>query len=208
MTNPTKLSFWTSRAGLATLVAVTALAAVALTALLLDIFQKKVEQRNPYVRVVEVGEDDTDPAKWGRNWPLQYDGYKRTLLPTKTRFGGHAGSEALPEEKIERDPWLKKMFNGYAFAIDYRDRRGHAHMLSDQEATKRLEKPQSGSCLHCHASIMPLYRELGNGDAMKGFEESFKYSYKDLNAKLHDAGHAHPVSCVDCHDPTTMALRV
>jgi nitrite reductase (cytochrome c-552) len=208
MTNPAKQSFWTSRAGLATLVAVAALAAAALTALLLDIFQKKVEQRNPYVRVVEVGENDTDPAKWGRNWPLQYDGYKRTLLPTKTRFGGHAGSEALPEEKIARDPWLKRMFLGYAFSIDYRDRRGHAHMLADQEATKRLSKPQSGSCLHCHASIMPLYRELGGGDAMKGFEATYQSSYQDLNKKLHDSGHAHPVSCVDCHDPKDMTLRV
>ena len=57
------------------------------------------------------------------------------------------------------------MFAGYAFAIDYRDRRGHAYMLADQEETKRLTKPQSGSCLHCHASIMPVYRELGGGDA-------------------------------------------
>jgi nitrite reductase (cytochrome c-552) len=81
-------------------------------------------------------------------------------------------------------------------------------MLADQEATKRLDKPQSGSCLHCHASVMPLYRALGGGDAMKGFEETFKYDYKDLNAQLHESGHAHPVSCVDCHDPKTMALRV
>jgi formate-dependent nitrite reductase cytochrome c552 subunit len=64
----------------------------------------------------------------------------------------------MPEEKIERDPWLKRMFLGYAFSIDYRDRRGHAYMLADQEATQRLTKPQSGSCLHCHASMMPLYR--------------------------------------------------
>ena len=62
------------------------------------------------------------------------------------------------------------MFLGYAFSIDYRDRRGHAYMLADQEATKRLTKPQTGSCLHCHASVMPLYRELGNGDATKGLE--------------------------------------
>ena len=66
------------------------------------------------------------------------------------------------------------MFLGYAFSIDYRDRRGHAYMLADQEATERLTKPQSGSCLHCHASIMPLYRELGDGDAMKGFEETLQ----------------------------------
>jgi len=43
---------------------------------------------------------------------------------------------------------------------------------------------------------------------MKGFEETFKYSYQDLNAKLHASGNAHPVSCVDCHDPGTMGLRV
>ncbi len=205
---PPNAPFWNRRAGLATVVIVVAIASAAVTALLTDIFQKKVEERNPWVRVVEVGENDTDAAKWGQNWPAQYDGYKRTALPTKTRFGGHAGSEALPEEKIEREPWLKRMFLGYAFSIDYRDRRGHAHMLSDQEATKRLDKPQSGSCLHCHASIMPLYRELGGGDAMRGFEESFKYPYKELNAKLHESGHAHPVSCVDCHEPATMALRV
>jgi nitrite reductase (cytochrome c-552) len=185
-----------------------AVAAAGVTALLTDIFQKKVEQRNPYVRVVEVGENDTDPAKWGKNWPLQYDGYRRTQLPTKTRFGGHGGSEALPEQKIERDPWLKRMFLGYAFSIDYRDRRGHAYMLTDQEATKRLSKPQSGSCLHCHGSIIPLYRSLGGGDVMRGFEESYKFSYQELSKKLHDSGHAHPVSCVDCHDPSSMALRV
>jgi len=185
-----------------------ALATSGITALLINVSERKAEQRLPYVRLVEVGEDDTDPAKWGQNWPLQYDGYKRTALRTSTKYGGHLGSEALPEERIERDPWLKRMFLGYAFSIDFRDRRGHAYMLHDQEHTERLTKPQTGSCLHCHASLMPLYRQLGDGDAMKGFEKTYTFSYQDLNAKLHESGHAHPVSCVDCHDPTTMNLRV
>lgn len=190
------------------LIAAVATIAALTTALLMNISEKKAEHRQPYVRLVEVGENDTDPAKWGRNWPAQYDGYRRTALLTQTRFGGHGGSEALPEEKLSRHPWLQRMFLGYAFSIDYRDRRGHAHMLEDQQNTLRLTKPQSGSCLHCHASVMPLYRELGGGDAMRGFEESFKFSYQDLNKKLHDTGHGHPVSCVDCHDPKSMALRV
>ncbi len=185
-----------------------ALATAGVTALLVNIFERKSEARAPYVLLQPVGEDDTDPAKWGVNWPKQYDGYKRTALTTRTRFGGHGGSEAMPAEKIERDPWLKRMFLGYAFSIDYRDRRGHAYMLADQEATERLSKPQSGSCLHCHASIMPLYRSLGDGDAMRGFEASRTLSYQDASAKLHDLGHAHPVSCVDCHTPNTMELRV
>ncbi len=190
------------------LFAVVAAGSAAGAALLVSITERKQEALHSQVRVVQVGDDDTDPARWGLNWPAQYDSYKRTALRTATKFGGHAGSEAMPEEKIERDPWLKRMFGGYAFSIDYRDRRGHAYMLADQEATQRLTKPQSGSCLHCHASVMPLYRQLGQGDADKGFAESFKYSYKDLNQKLHESGKAHPVTCGDCHSPDTMGLRV
>lgn len=201
-------SWLKSRAAFGALTAVIAVGAAGSAALLTNIFERKAEKAQPYTRLVEVTEDDTDPAKWGQNWPSQYDSYKKTALRTKTRFGGHAGSETLPEEKIDRDPWLKRMFLGYAFSIDYRDRRGHAYMLSDQENTERLTKPQSGSCLHCHASIMPLYRKLGDGDAMAGFEKTYEYSYQDLNKELHDMGHAHPVSCVDCHAPDTMELRI
>lgn len=206
--NANQPPWYQTRTAYGLLTAVIAAGTAGVTALLMNISERKAEQRSPYVRVVEVGENDTDPGKWGRNWPSQYDSYKRTALRTVTRFGGHAGSETLPEEKIERHPWLKRMFLGYAFSIDYRDRRGHAYMLSDQENTQRLTKPQSGSCLHCHASIMPLYRELGGGDAMVGFAKTYEYSYQDLNKKLHESGHAHPVSCVDCHDPETMSIRV
>lgn len=186
-----------------------AIAAALVAALLTNIQERKSEAKDRFVRLIEVNEDVTDPAQWGKNWPKQYESYLLTSLPTKTRFGGHGGSEALPEEKIDRDPWLKRMFNGYAFSIDYRDRRGHAYMLEDQEATQRQTKPQSGSCLHCHASIMPLYRKLGNGDAMAGFKETYKIPYKELNAMLHEMKNgAHPVSCVDCHDPESMQLRV
>ncbi len=183
-------------------------ATAGVTALLITINERKSEARNPYVRLVEVTEDTTDPEVWATNWPKQYDTYRLTALSTRTRFGGHGGSEALPEQKIERDPWLKRMFEGYAFSIDYRDRRGHAYMLQDQEETQRLTKPQSGSCIHCHASVMPLYRELGDGDAIKGFEKTYAMSYQDTNAKLREIGHHFPVSCVDCHDPGTMGLRV
>jgi Cytochrome c552 len=155
-----------------------------------------------------VGEDDTDPARWGKNWPAELDSYQRTAITTRTRFGGNGGNEAVPQEKIDRDPWLKRMFLGYAFSIDYRDRRGHAYMLADQEATQRLTKPQSGSCLHCHASIMPLYRKLGGGDPCKDMDETAKQNYQEVSQMLHDRGDIHPVSCVDCHDSKTMALRV
>ena len=201
-----------SKSGKATpyivVIVLTALASVGVLALLTNIFERKSEAKNPYVRLVEVDENTTDPEVWGKNWPKQYDGYKRTALATRTRFGGHGGSEALPEEKIERDPWLKRMFLGYAFSIDYRDRRGHAYMLEDQEQTQRQTKPQSGSCMHCHASIMPVYRELGDGDELAGMNKTHAMPYQELNKMVHDMGHAHPVSCVDCHDPDSMQIRV
>lgn len=178
----------------------------AVTALLVNIFNKQQEAKNVWVRLVDVGEDTTDPAQWGVNWPREYDGYKRTSEASRTNYGG--GDAPAPAEKASRDPWLTRMFAGYAFSLDYRDRRGHAYMLMDQEKTRRvLDRPQPGSCLHCHASIMPTYRRLGGGDVMKGFEALGKLSYKDAHAELDKDG-AHPVSCVDCHDPKTMELRV
>jgi nitrite reductase (cytochrome c-552) len=154
------------------------------------------------------------------------------------------------------------MFSGYAFSIDYRDRRGHAYMLADQEQTERvLKKPQPGACLHCHASITPTWRRVGAGAlgqpvsltefqwpaVMKGFEIMSTMRYADAFAELtktgggqgaqtpastataatapaaapggaapttrealaaHATGNAHPVACVDCHNPRTLELRV
>src|SRR5688572_29384790 len=162
------------------------------TALLMNIFQRKQEAKNPYLRLVEISEETTDPAPWGMNWPRQYDGYRRTADISRTQYGG---SEALPDEKIERDPWLKRLFAGYTFAIDYRDRRGHAHMLADQEQTKRVTTlPQPGACLHCHASVIPTYRRVGQGDVFKGFEALSKVPYSEAHAELVKTGSANPVS--------------
>jgi nitrite reductase (cytochrome c-552) len=198
-----------STSTLVSITAVAAVLAVAVSALLVNIFERRQEAKvATTARLVEVTQDTTDPAKWGVNWPKEYDAYKLTAQRTATKFGGHGGSEALPQEKIDRDPWLKRMFLGYAFSIDYRDRRGHAYMLQDQENTQRQTKPQTGSCLHCHASIIPVYKALGGGDVIKGFEGTYKMSYQDLSKKVHDMGHARTVSCPDCHDAKTMQLIV
>src|SRR5687767_8142954 len=133
--------------------------AVAVAALIVTMFHRKQEARHPFVRQVEVSELSSDPVPWGINWPREFDSYRRTVDTTRTRYGG---SEAMPQQRIDRDPWLRRMYSGYAFSIDFRDRRGHAYMLYDQEHTERVtKKPQPGACLHCHASIVPTYRRLG-----------------------------------------------
>ena len=55
-----------------------AVASVLVTALLMNIFERKAEALRPDVRLVEVDEDTTDPAVWGKNWPKEYDSYLRT----------------------------------------------------------------------------------------------------------------------------------
>ena len=42
---------------------------VLLLALLTNIFERKQEARQPFVRLVEVTEDTMDPKVWGQNWP-------------------------------------------------------------------------------------------------------------------------------------------
>ena len=193
---------------------VAALAIIVGVALLINIFERKQEARNPFYRVVELTDDTEDPAVWGKNFPLQYDDYRRTVDQVRTRFGG---SEALPrtptqadprtvvaQSKIEEDPRLKAMWAGYAFAKDFREERGHAYMLDDQIFTERQQAAkQPGTCLQCHASLYVPYRKAGNGDLIKGFEKLNPMPYAEARKLV-----AHPVACIDCHDSSTMQLRV
>jgi len=242
--------------GLVFVVAV--IATVVVTYVLITMFSHKQDARQPFVRVTEVSEITTDPEPWGQNWPRQFDGWKST---SGDEFYG--GSSALPESKLEQQPWLKRLYAGYAFSIDYREARGHAYMLYDQGVTERVtQKPQAGACLHCHASTTVLYRRVGleamgeevteeklaaefNMPAViRGFEELSQLPYQDVLRMLYMTpdgtpgenepvfpvaptggftgeyageqvpeghamiGEAHPVTCIDCHDPETMSIRV
>jgi nitrite reductase (cytochrome c-552) len=180
-------------------VLVTATVTVCLVALLMNINERKQESQQHYPKLVDLTEDTIDPAEWGKNFPRQYDSYKRTAENTSRR---HGGSEAV--SKLDEDPRLRRIFAGYPFSVDYRERRGHAFMLEDQDNTERVKQfKQPGACLHCHASIIPAYRRAGNGDVMKGFEIICAMPLKEARATV-----SHPVACLDCHDPQSMQLRV
>jgi nitrite reductase (cytochrome c-552) len=193
--------------------ALAALAAAGAAFLLMNIQERKQEARNPFFRVVELTDETVDPVVWGKNFPLQYDGYRRTVDMQRTRYGG---SEALPrvptqadprsvvaQSKIDEDPRLKAIWAGYAFAKDFREERGHAYMLDDQTYTERQSVGQPGTCLHCHASVYVPYKKLGGGDVIAGFERMNQMPFAEAR-RLVD----HPVACIDCHEPSTMQLRV
>src|SRR5262250_3755689 len=165
---------------------------VLILALLTNIFERKQEARQPFLRVVEVTEETDDPKVWGQNWPFQYDSYLKTSLPTTTKYGGRglgASDGGLAEQKLDKEPCLKRIFAGYAFALDYRDRRGHYYGLFDQEATRRVtEKQQPGACLQCHAANLALYRFVGKGDIQKGFEQVSAMPYAEARNLKDDKG--------------------
>jgi nitrite reductase (cytochrome c-552) len=192
-----------------------AVVTLGVAALLTTIIERKQEARIPFYRVAELTDTTVDPAIWGRNFPQQYDDYRKTVDMVYTRYGG---SEATPrnptaidprqvvaQSRLQEDPRLIQMWAGYAFAQDFREERGHAYMLDDQVFTERQRaSPQPGTCLHCHASMYVPYLRAGGGDLIKGFEKLNPMPYFEAK-KL--AGN-HPVSCIDCHSPATMALRV
>ena len=191
-----------------------AVATVAVTALLVNIFEHKQEAKNPFYRVVELTDETEDPAIWGKNFPLQYDAYKRTVDQVRTRYGGSEAVQRTPTEadprsvvaqsRLEEDPRLKTMWAGYAFAKDFREERGHAFMLEDQTYTERQQvSKQPGTCIHCHASVYVPYKKAGDGDLIKGFEKFNQMPYSEARKSF-----THPVACIDCHDPKTMQLRV
>ena len=78
-----------------------ALAAAASVALLINILERKQEARNPFYRVVALDDTVEDPQVWGKNFPMQYDGYIRTVDQVRTRYGG---SEAVPRTPTQADP--------------------------------------------------------------------------------------------------------
>jgi nitrite reductase (cytochrome c-552) len=187
-----------------------------------SIDDRKEEGRQTVFKIVNLTEQIADPAEWGKNFPRQYDSYQRASELTGTKYGG-GGSDTMAVDKLTQDPRLKTIFAGYAFSVDYRARRGHAYMLSDQQETKRIQLPfrQTGACLQCHASNVNAYRKKGletgapgtledsligsNGYAqlIKGFEQVGAMPYAEASKLVNM-----PVACIDCHNPQSLQLRI
>lgn len=196
------------------LAVVSALCVVLVLLLLENIAERKREGLQHSFQIVPVDENTIDPAEWGKNYPSQYDSYKRTVDIVRTR---HGGSEAF--QKLDEFPRWRTIFDGYAFGVDYREERGHAYMLQDQKETERVtDFYQPGACIHCHASVIPYYREVGIEEmgakelgadefnwpaVMEGFQEVCGKPLTEVHEHVD-----HPVSCLDCHEPNTMRLRV
>ena len=181
-------------------------------ALYQNIMLRKQEALQTAFELANLTEETVDPKEWGKTFPRQYDSYLRTVDTQRTRYGG---SENF--QKLDDDPRLRTLFAGYAFSIDYREERGHAYMLSrsgGDGAGAAGEAAGGVPAVPCVGVGRPIAQEgikAGVPDdaahrqeaIMKGFEQVCAMPYAEARNLV-----THPVTCIDCHDPETLALRV
>jgi len=147
---------------------------------------------------LNIPENETDPAVWGKVFPREYGRFRMTEDTTgPTKYGG-----PNPFSWLERDTLLVFLWAGYPFSVEYNEDRGHAWTLVDVEKTARRDparggKPQSGVCLTCKSADVPgMMQEMG-------LEKFYSARLEEVLPKA-----KHPVACSDCHDPKSMELRI
>ena len=149
--------------------------------------------------LVEIAPMEPDSAKWGVNFPNQWNSLQRTEANNiDTTYGGSSQFSWL-----ERDPRQVILFAGYPFSKDYNDDRGHSNALTDVRATKRLNlndedpKHTPATCYSCKSSNNPsLWDEMGMAeyDAM---------TFNEMTPNIEYA-----IGCANCHEAGTMRLIV
>ncbi|WP_413308101.1 ammonia-forming cytochrome c nitrite reductase subunit c552 [Bacillus sp. 1P10SD] len=131
-------------------------------------------------------------------FPLQYNSYKKNEKMEDTTYGGSVKRSKYDEDK---EPLLPILFNGYGFATEYNEERGHTYALEDIRNVKRITDKSVGSCYTCKSTAVPkMIEEMGDSYWGANFN-------KDIWPKGEAMGHS-PIGCSDCHDPKTMDLRV
>ncbi|MDK9700390.1 MAG: ammonia-forming cytochrome c nitrite reductase subunit c552 [bacterium] len=159
--------------------------------LLSSILERRNEASFKLQMAKPIGEWETDPAVWGENFPREYGTWKEMSQTTgRTKYAGD-----VPFSRLEDDPRNVVLFAGYGFSKEYNEERGHTFAVEDVKKTGR--KPVAGTCMTCKSSNVPkLMHDMGI--------EKFYGSHFDSLRPLVN----HPISCLDCHDPKTMELRI
>ena len=115
--------------------------------------------------------------------------------PAETKYGG-----ATQRDYLAATPANVILFAGYGFGKDYRQARGHVHAVEDVTKTLRVDAKTPATCWTCKSPDVPrLMHEMGK-DGVRRF---YAGKFVDLKGEV-----THPIGCFDCHEPSTMRLRV
>lgn len=154
-----------------------------------------------------IDEMEMDAARWGENYPREYDSYKRmqdSSAATKTKYGG-----ATQRDYLEETPANVILFGGFGFGKDYRQARGHTHAIEDVTNTLRmkaedanhnliLDAKKPATCWTCKSPDVPrMMKKMG------GPGNFYAAKFVDLKDEI-----KHPIGCYDCHEANTMKLQI
>ncbi|MCX6242924.1 MAG: ammonia-forming cytochrome c nitrite reductase [Bacteroidetes bacterium] len=165
-----------------------------------SITQRKAESEYVYKPKVKLDEYEPRNSLWGENFPREYQSYLQTADTSfASKYNGNIFIDML-----ERDPRMVVLWAGYAFSKDYSQSRGHYYAITDIRNTLRTgapkgpeDGPQPNTCWTCKSPDVPrLMEKLGPIDFYKG-----KWASRGNEIVNY-------IGCADCHDPTTMDLRI
>jgi nitrite reductase (cytochrome c-552) len=145
-----------------------------------------------------LSKDEISNEAFKELFPLQYNSYKKNEKMEDTKYNG---SVKRSKYDADKEPLLPILFNGYGFATEYNEDRGHTYALEDIRDVKRITEKSVGSCYTCKSTAVPkMIEEMGDSYWGANFD-------KEIWPKGEAMGHS-PIGCSDCHDPVTMDLRV
>jgi nitrite reductase (cytochrome c-552) len=174
------------------LVGVILVLAVGLIGVLLYL-KNQPQPKRGMVPIQQISPKNPNSADWGVNFPNEYSTFLKTEANnTATKFGG-----SQPYSKLEKDPRLVVLFDGYPFSKDYNEERGHMNALTDVRATKRISEKTTGTCYSCKSANNPqLWDKLG-------VVEFDKLPFSELGKQI-----TQPIGCANCHEENSMKLIV
>ncbi|MDR2166655.1 MAG: ammonia-forming cytochrome c nitrite reductase subunit c552 [Clostridiales bacterium] len=102
---------------------------------------------------------------------------------------------------LEINPYMRVLFEGFGFALDYNSPRGHTFSMVGLDATGRYPFRLRANCFACKSANYPAVREAMGLDF-------YSVPFEELRSVM-----TQPVSCFNCHgnepgEPRAMAVYV
>lgn len=143
-----------------------------------------------------------DPSVWGRSYPDEYRTWLKTQdnRPTGKSVYKRGGAGGKSYDKLSEYPYLALLYNGWGFAVEYNEPRGHMHMLNDQAAIDKSRLKSGGVCLTCKTPYSPkMFADQGTA--------LFSMPYDQAAGLITSRDGRIGPTCVDCHNNANMVLK-
>ena len=112
--------------------------------------------------------------EWAEKYPAEYQSYIKN------------DENDQVDDYIEENPYIKTLYEGYGFAIDYGSARGHTYVVTDVTKTGRPHK--LANCFTCKTSDF-------TATVLKEGDSAYSMAFEDMEVQVQDA-----FGCFHCHE--------